>query len=88
MTKQDFILCMKILNAYYLDWQFNFNDKTQVETWYQYLQGMGFAKLKSVINYYMSKNDKGPNSPRGLLRARYEYELKSKIHGNSEANNV
>ena len=80
MTKQDFLACMRMLNAYYIDWQFNFCDKIQVDTWYQFLQSqMDYATLKRVIQVYVARNDHGPNSPSELLRINAELKIKSMI---------
>ena len=81
MDKQDFLACMKLLNAYYIDWQFNFDDKLQVDTWYQFLQSsMDFARLKKVIKIYIARNTAGPNSPRDLISIDAELKLKEMIN--------
>lgn len=86
MTKEDFIACMHMLNAYYLNWQFNFQDKIQVETWYQIINdAMDFTMLKRVINIWTARNDTGPNSPRDLRKIQIELELKDMIN-NGEPN--
>lgn len=80
MDKQDFISCMKLLNAYYIDWQFNFEDKLQVETWYQFISSsMDFATLKRVIQVYTARNNSGPNSPGELQKLQIELEIKDMI---------
>lgn len=81
MDIRDFLSCMRLLNAYYIDWQFNFEDKLQVDTWYQFLQSrMDFARLKQVIKIYIARNDTGPNSPRDLLAIHAELEIKGMIN--------
>lgn len=80
MDRRDFLSVMRVLKAFYLDWDFNFTDKIQVETWYAYLQDMGFEKLKQVVNYYISKHNSGPKNPGELLRAQIEFDIKQKIN--------
>ena len=81
MNIQDFLACIRLLNAYYIDWQFNFEDKLQVDTWYQFLQSsMDFPALKRVVKVYMARNEHGPNSPRDLLAIHAELELKDMIN--------
>lgn len=81
MTKENFIACMLMLNAYYLDWQFNFQDKVQINTWYQFLSdAMDFTTLKRVINVWTARNDTGPNSPRDLLKLKIELELRDMVN--------
>lgn len=81
MDKRDFLACMQMINAYYLDWQFNFEDKLQLDTWYQFLSShMDFATLKKVIRIYIARNDHGPNSPGDLLRINAELEIKAMIN--------
>lgn len=86
MDKKDFLSCMKLLSAYYIDWQFNFEDKLQVETWYQFLQSsMDFASLKRVIHVYMARNNSGPNSPGELQKLKIELDLKDMINEGEDA---
>ena len=81
MTKEDFIVCMHLLNAYYLDWQFNFQDKIQVQTWYQFLSdAMDFDTLKRVINAWTARHNTGPNSPRDLLKLKIELEIRDMVN--------
>lgn len=84
MTKQDFLILMRILKAYYLTWSFDTGNKVIVETWYQYLQDLGFKRLKRVIHFYMTKYDHGPESPRDIMRAHFELELQDMIHNGEE----
>lgn len=81
MTKKDFMILLQILKSYYLDWSFDLANRIVVETWYQYLQDLGFERLKKVVNFYISKHDTGPTSPRELLKAHFELELKEMIGG-------
>ena len=81
MDIRDFLSCMRLLNAYYIDWQFNFEDKLQVDTWYQFLQSsMDFERLKKIVKIYIARNDHGPNSPRDLFSIDAELKLKEMIH--------
>lgn len=80
MDIRDFIVALRLLKAFYIDWSFDFSDKIQVQTWYEYLNVMDFNKFKKVISYYISKNNSGPNNPGDLLRAKIEYEIKAMIH--------
>lgn len=81
MTKADFIATMKMIDAYYLDWKFDFSDRIQVETWYQILSdSMDFATLKKVVNLWITRNDTGPNSPRDLRKIQAELKLKAMIN--------
>lgn len=80
MNKRDFMILLRVLKSYYLNWPLDLNDKVVVETWYQYLQELGFERLKKVVNFYISTHDAGPNSPRDLMRAHFELELKDMIH--------
>lgn len=85
MDKQDFLVCMRLLNAYYIDWQFNFNDKIQIDTWYEFLQStMDFKTLKRVIHVYMARNSSGPNSPRELQKLQIELEIKDMINNGEQ----
>ena len=81
MTREDFIATMKMIDAYYLDWKFDFSDKIQVETWYQILSdAMDFTMLKKVVNLWITRNDTGPNSPRDLRKIQAELKLKAMIN--------
>lgn len=81
MTREDFIVTMKMIDAYYLDWKFDFSDKIQVETWYQFLNdSMDFPMLKKVVNLWITRNDTGPNSPRDLRKIQAELQLKAMIN--------
>lgn len=81
MTREDFIVTMKMIDAYYLDWKFDFSDKIQVETWYQFLNdSMDFPMLKKVVNLWITRNDSGPNSPRDLRKIQAELQLKAMIN--------
>lgn len=81
MTREDFIATMKMIDAYYLDWKFDFSDKIQVETWYQILSdAMDFTTLKKVVNLWITRNDTGPNSPRDLRKIQAELKLKAMIN--------
>ena len=80
MDIRDFLSVMRLLKAFYIDWPFDFSDKVQVSTWYAYLGGMEFEKLKKVVNFYISKNDMGPNNPGELLKAQIEHDLKQMIN--------
>lgn len=84
MDKRDFVILLQILKSYYLNWSFDLDNKVTVETWYQYLQHLGFERLKNVVHFYISKHDAGPNSPRDLLRAHFELEIKEMIHNGEE----
>lgn len=79
MSIHEFVSALKVLKAFYIDWQFDFADKIQVSTWHAYLQGMDLQKFEKVINYYISNHDVGPNNPGDLLRAQIEYNIKQKI---------
>lgn len=81
MTREDFIATMKMIDAYYLDWKFDFSDRIQVETWYQFLSdAMDFTTLKKVVNLWITRNDTGPNSPRDLRKIQAELKLKAMIN--------
>jgi hypothetical protein len=81
MTREDFIATMKMIDAYYLDWKFDFSDRIQVETWYQILSdAMDFTTLKKVVNLWITRNDTGPNSPRDLRKIQAELKLKAMIN--------
>lgn len=84
MTKREFLILLQILKSYYLDWSFDLTNRILVETWFQYLQDLGSERLKRVVNFYISKHDAGPNSPRDLMRAHFELELKEKINDTEE----
>lgn len=80
MDKKDFMIGLKILKAFYINWPFDFNDRIQIDTWYEFLNGMDFDTFTRVINYYISKNNSGPNNPGELLRAKIELEIKDMIN--------
>lgn len=80
MDKKDFMIGLKILKAFYINWPFNFNDRIQIDTWYEFLNEMNFDTFTRVINYYISKNNIGPNNPGELLRAKIELEIKDMIN--------
>jgi hypothetical protein len=80
MDKNVFIILMQILKNYYLNWSFDLNNKILLETWYQFLQHLGEERLKDVIYFYIKRNNNGPNSPRDLMKAHYELELKEMIN--------
>ena len=87
MNIQDFLACMRLLSAYYIDWQFNFDDKYQFATWYQFLQSsMDFNTLKRVIHVYMARNNTGPNSPGELQKLKIELDIKDMINNGEEEN--
>lgn len=81
MTREDFIATMKMIDAYYLDWKFDFSDRIQVETWYQLINdSMDFPMLKKVAQTWIARNDTGPNSPRDFYRIQAELKLKAMIN--------
>lgn len=80
MDKQDFLIGMRLLKAFYINWPFDFTDKIQVDTWYEYLNVMDFNKFKRVLNYYISQNNSGPNNPGDLLRAKIELEIRDMVN--------
>lgn len=85
MDMKDFLACMRLLNAYYIDWQFNFEDKLQVDTWYQFISNsMDFAALKKVIQVYMARNNSGPNSPGELQKLKIELDLKAMVNSGED----
>lgn len=86
MSKTEFMTLIQILKSYYLDWSFELSNRMVVETWYQYLQDLGFERLKKVVNFYISTHDAGPNSPRDLMRSHFELELKDMIHKGEPTN--
>lgn len=86
MDKSDFLVLLQILKSYYLSWPFDLSNQVLVETWYQYLQYLGFERLKKVVEFYIQRHDAGPNSPRDLLRSHFELEVQEMIHnGESES---
>lgn len=88
MTRDDFIATMKMIDAYYLDWKFDFSDKIQVETWYQFINdSMDFPILKKVVQTWIARNDTGPNSPRDLYRIYTELKLKAMINQGNQGEN-
>lgn len=80
MDKNVFIILMQILKNYYLNWPFDLNNKILIETWYQFLQHLGEERLKDVIYYYVKTHQTGPNSPRDLMKAHFELEIKEMIN--------
>lgn len=80
MDKKDFLIIIRLLKAYYMDWTFNTGDSFLVDTWYQFLQRLGFERLKNAVHVYIARNDHGPNSPRDLLLIDGELAMKEMIN--------
>lgn len=78
---KDFLAGMQVLKSYYITWAFDFSDRFQVMTWYEYLcRDMDYKKFIQVLNHYISKHDNPPTNPGDLLRSKIEYEIKAMIH--------
>lgn len=72
MEKQEFVLGLETVKAFYLDWDFSFS-KMQVDVWYEYFKKYDLDKFKEIIECYITHRSSGPNSPKQLM---YEYRLR------------
>lgn len=67
MTKLSFVKGIEYLNAYYVNFKFDINDKLAQQIWYQALSDIDDKSFEIIVADYCKNNIYAPQSPTHLL---------------------
>lgn len=67
MTKISFVKGIEYLNAYYVNFKFDINDKLAQQIWYQALSEIDNESFELLVTDYAKNNVYAPQSPTHLL---------------------
>lgn len=67
LNKEKFLEALKYLDAYFINFKFDFNDDMKCEIWYSAFKNFEFKDLQILFKHYARNNVYPPSSPSSLL---------------------
>lgn len=76
LSVKTFITGMQMLKKVYIGWQFDIEDKMQVELWYSAFKNLTDERFNDLIKDYITKNEYPPKSIKSLTDIYVERQVK------------